>query len=1124
MQHMKMIFRCMLLALVFLPLLMGQSETGSMVGTVTDPSGAVVPGAEVTVRNTGTSVTFVTVTDGSGFWRAPQLIPGVYEVSVTATGFSTTVRKGIEVRVADRLRVDVVLKVGTLSETVEVTGTAPLLQVEDAALGQVIDNKNIVDLPLNGRNWLQLATLAPATVVTSPGAAAGGLSLGVNIGGLSSNQTQFLLDGADNTNLIAAGAAYSPPIDALQEFKVQSNNFTADAAGYSGAVLNAVVKSGTNEFHGNAYEFFRNNVLNARNFFALPTAAKPQFNRNQFGASIGGPFRKNKLFFFLNYDANRQRQANVTTTTVFTDAQKAGNFASALGPSIGTDALGRAVPAGAIYDPFSLQILPSGAAVRDPFPGNIIPPIRINKISKTLIDMVPPPMLPSAANNYVRSISNPLDSDNFLGRVDWAVSSSDNIFTHLGYTSQWNTTDCLFSPPVCGGVGSGGINDSENRQASLGWTHTFSPTIINEFRSGYTRTVSIRDLLDSSVDYNGKYGIPFPYQGPHTGGLAYLSISGYTGIGAAASGGPYFQFVNKYELSDNLTVLRGKHSLKFGFKGSLKLFHNQRSMNYGHGNIDFMGLYTRQIGVAATGSSIADFLLGTGMAARYGNIVDEKDVWRDIEGYAQDKWIVTPKLTVTVGVRYFNNPPSWENRDEVASVLTDLGYRNAVVVVPQGMAEDLFVYVRDTLFPFIKVRRAPELTRSMTLKDYGYFAPRLGIAYQLNKKVVLRTGYGIFYGFPEQVGGNILGVNPPQRLVVSSSANGITPTILIDQPVFGAEPFNRPLVNPDFLSVRNPYSPPEMTQMYNLSIQYEFKPGWLLEVGYQGNRSTHLYVNTQINDAIPALPGDTSSIQSRRIASTKLGNVPLYAPQGSSLYNAGTINLEKRFAGGLGLVANYTWSRALGNTAASAQSPFDLRNTYGPLAFDVRNHVSMSAVSELPFGRGKKFLSHVSPAVNLIVGGWQVNAISTLQGGLRTTPSLSYSLGNTTTNSRPNCIADPTVGAARQPYQWINAAAFAIPSNAEIAAGNFFGNCGAGVIALPGMVNFDVSVLKNFMVRERYKVQFRAESFNFTNTPYFGLTGFFGGSLGTIYGLPNFGKLSSAADPRIIQLGLKVMF
>jgi len=290
-----------------------------------------------------------------------------------------------------------------------------------------------------------------------------------------------------------------------------------------------------------------------------------------------------------------------------------------------------------------------------------------------------------------------------------------------------------------------------------------------------------------------------------------------------------------------------------------------------------------------------------------------------------------------------------------------------------------------------------------------------------------------------------------------------------------------------------------------------------LEVGYQGNRSTHLNTVTQINDATPAMPGSTASIQSRRIASSVLGNVPLYAPQGSSIYNAGTVNLEKRFSGGIGLVANYTWSRALGNTAAGAKSPYNLRDSYGPLSIDVRNHVSLSAVSELPFGKGKRFLGNIPAAADMIIGGWQVNGIGTLQGGLRTTPSLSYSLGNTTSNSRPNCVADPTVGAARQPYNWFNTAAFVAPTTAEVVAGNYYGNCGAGVLARPGLVNFDLSLLKNFTVRERYRVQFRVESFNFTNTPYFGAPG-------TTLGIATFGKISSASDGRVVQLGLKIAF
>jgi hypothetical protein len=1102
-----------LLGFVLAPLLLAQQESGSMIGTVVDPSGSSVPAAEVVVKNRDTGAVFNTRTDVTGVWRAPELAPGVYDVAVSAKGFSTIVREAVEVRVADRLRVDFALQVGGVNETIAVTAAAPLLQVEDAALGQVVDNKNIVELPLNGRNWQQLANLAPATVAAPGGTAP------TNIGGLRSNQTQYFLDGSDDTNLINGGTGFNPPIDALQEFKVQTNDFTAESAGFSGGVLNAAIKSGTNAFHGNAYEFVRNNVFNARNFFAVPTQAKPQFNRNQLGASLGGPFRKNRLFFFLNYDGTRQRQANVTSTTVFSAAQKAGNFSSAVGPVTGTDATGAAVASGMIYDPFSLQNLPNGTAVRSPFPGNIIPASRINPVSASLIAGTPAPELPGSPN-FIRSVSNPLDIDSFVGRVDYTLSSKDTLFTHITYLSQWTTTQCLFGLPLCGGSGAGGVNNAENRQYTAGWTHLFSPSTINQVQLGYVRSGQFRDLLGSNTDYNDQFGIPFPFQGPHMGSLAYLGISGYTGLGGAGTGGPYFQFVNKFEVADNITVIRGAHSFKFGFDGRLKLFHNQWSSNYGHGQEDFTGVFTRQPGFSNTGNAIADFLLGTANDAYFGNIVHEKDIWHDVEGYAQDKWLVTPKLTVSMGVRYIFNPPSYEARDQVASVQVGPGYHNAVIIVPSGMDNATYNLMANNLFAFMPVQRATGLTRGLTYSIHGSFAPRLGLAYQVSPKLVIRSGYGIFYGFPENVGGNILGVNPPSRLVLSTVTNGIDPNILINQAAFGSNPFVTTLTTPDFLSVRDPYSPPEMTNEYNLTVQYEFKPNWLLEVGYLGNHGEHIYLNTSINDAIPALPTDNSSVQSRRIASPLLGNVPWYAPQGNSNYNAMTINVEHRFTTGFSLLANYTQSRAFGNTDVAAKSPYDLRDSYGPMSFDVRSHFTSAIVYELPFGKGKPWLSGVSAAANQIIGGWQVDGIITLQGGIRGTPSLTYSLGKTTTNSRPDVIGDPTQGAAREPYQWINAAAFSIPSSNQIAAGDFFGDAGAGIVAYPGMTNFDFSVLKNFAVKERIRAQFRTEFFNFTNTPFFGSAGALGLSVGT----PTFGKITSAGDPRVVQLGLKVSF
>lgn len=580
----------------------------------------------------------------------------------------------------------------------------------------------------------------------------------------------------------------------------------------------------------------------------------------------------------------------------------------------------------------------------------------------------------------------------------------------------------------------------------------FSAGNLNELRAGYVRNTSLREAVQSNDDLNAQFGIPFPYPGPNVGGMAALTIAGFTQIGTTQHA-PFFQYINKYELSDSYTAIRGAHTLKLGFRAALKLFQNQKNSNWGRGWLDFNGVFTRQPGFNASGSAIADFLTGVANTAQLGSVTNEKDIGRDIEWYAQDKWRVSSKLTVTFGVRYEYNPPSWEARDLISSVVFDRGFVNPQVVVPNGQNDAAFNFMRNTLFPFIPVRRAPELDRGLVHNTHLNFAPRLSIAYQLTPKTVLRTGYGIFYGFPDVVSGAVLTVNPPSKIIISDASNTVDPTLLINRSVFGPAPFNRALTNPNFFSVRSPNFPPELTQMYNLTIQHEFLPNWLFEIGYLGNRSTHVAISTQPNDAYPALPSDNSSPQLRRRVATSLGNLPYLAPQGSSNFNALTLNLEKRFSGGLSLLANYTWSRALGIAPAvtnginntAVQDPFDLHREYGPLEFDIINRVSAAYVYELPFGKGKPILSSASGPLNQIIGGWQVNGIMTWQGGFPLTPSLAFSLGKTFTSSRPNAIGDP-MRTSRQPHDWLNPAAFAIPSDAEVAAGNFYGNAGRGSV------------------------------------------------------------------------------
>jgi hypothetical protein len=488
-------------------------------------------------------------------------------------------------------------------------------------------------------------------------------------------------------------------------------------------------------------------------------------------------------------------------------------------------------------------------------------------------------------------------------------------------------------------------------------------------------------------------------------------------------------------------------------------------------------------------------------------------------------WQVNRKLTITAGVHYTFNPNDWESRDNITNVVFGPGYGNARIVVPPGMAESTFQFVKNTLFPTIPVLRAPELNRGLTYDSNRNFAPCLGIAYQIAPKTVLRTGYGIYYGFPDEA--TDLDVNPPAKLLISSSSNGIDPSIFINQSVFGANPFNRALTNPSFIESRDTYMPPSFIQMYNLNVQRELGHGWLAEVGYMGNRSSRILINLAINDAAPALPSDTSSTQARRRVSTLLGPVNWLGPEGFSNYNALTVNVEKRFSQGLSLLANYTWSRALGvappfqsgiNTTP-VENPTSLKPEYGPLEFDVVGRVSVAHLYELPFGRGKRFLSHLSPPLEIALGGWQINGITTFQGGFPVTPVLGLSLGRTDTNSRPDAIGDPK-NTSRQPNNWLSPAAFAIPSSAAIAAGDFFGNTGRASVREPGLVNFDESIFKSFPLREAVSLQFRAEIFNFTNTPVFGLPS----GLGLTFGSATFGKVLSAGDPRVVQLALKLVF
>jgi hypothetical protein len=620
-----------------------QQESASITGQVTDSSGAIIAGALVAIRNQASGATFTSVTDADGFYRAPQLRPGLYVISVTATGFSTAVRENIEARVNDRLRVDIPMQVGAVSEKILVTGTPPLLQTEDSTIGQVVDNQKIVELPLNGRSWLQLALLSPGAVTYGTYDSYNPQSAVMNLGGNRTSQTDFLIDGADNNSFVVGGGAQAhPPVDSLQEFKVQSNNYSADTGRLGGAVVNATIKSGTNSLHGSAYDFLRNRELNARNYFTSPTASKPQFTRNQFGASLGGPIVRNRLFFFGNYEGHRIRQDSVLARQVFTDAQKAGNFAPQLGNSIGTNADGGAVRAGQIFDPYSLRTLPNGSLVRTPFPGNILPASAMNPATRNLINLVPQPNV-AGSPNFVRNVGSSRDINTTLAKFDWVRSEKDTISGRIiwGDTAQRTAPALGFPADGVRDGGAGGTSEFGQRTGNLTWTHVFRPTDLNDFRVGYLRSTASIINLESDQNLNSQYGIrAFPDPGAPAGGLGVLSVAGFTAIG---SGGTTSQPFVKYELSDSYTAIRGAHTFKFGFRVGEKRFYNQLVCTNCRGTLSFSGVYTNQPGFGASGNAVADFLLGIGASGQFRNRATAYDFSTDYLAYAQDLWRINFK-------------------------------------------------------------------------------------------------------------------------------------------------------------------------------------------------------------------------------------------------------------------------------------------------------------------------------------------------------------------------------------------------------------------------------------------------------------------------------------------------
>ena len=1175
-----------LIVLAFSSLSFAQKDTGSIVGTVKDQTGALVANAKVTVTDVERGPALTTTTNDAGEYVASPLRIGRYTVMVQHPGFKQAVSVPVNLDVQQRIAINVTLQVGQISEAVEVTGAAPLLETETSELGQVVDHKRVANLPLNGRNFAQLALLTAGTAPSEPGARDEG-GFGFSANGARSLQNNFLLDGVDNNSnlpdlLNETNYVIQPSVEALEEFKVQTNAYSAEFGRGNGAIINATIKSGTNQFHGSVYEFLRNEKLDGKNFFDDPTLPIAPYKQNQFGFTFGGPIARNRTFFFVDYEGLRIRQAQTLTSFVPTQAQRGGDFSSqldltspqsALAPNGITmipalDCAGHPTFAGEIFDTRQTQTdpaylsglcgVPFGGYDGSGNPVNMIPQSQFDALAVAITKLYP---LPNVNGNGFNFLSNPVRSEtrnNFDVRVDQKYTDKDYGFFRFSYEDQPSVIPGPFdSTGGDGGGFFGGVEDNSYRSFATSWTHLFQPHLSNEFRLGYNRINSERSQINFDKSSQQLLGIPFPGipDVPGNGGLPQLTFSDISQIGSPTFL-PSHEIQNSYSLLYNLTWVRGAHSIKFGTEIRFEEFTIFQPAAP-RGTLDFGQIFTdNPASTGNSGSGFASFLVGLSDGGSINNL-HNIDYHRPVYAfYAQDDWKLTDRLTLNLGLRYevFTTVKERNNQQATFDLATDS------LVVPKGVNAQL----TPTLAGIIPVRA--NASPGLISPDLNNFAPRVGLAYRVTNKLVMRAGYGIFYGGSEAgpYSNPSMGFNPPFFTIQNfnnpcgeaaanpavqdcSLASAGIPTLSAGFPANALIDPNTPL-----LFSLDPHLVTPYMQQWHLSTQYELPGNTVFEVTYAGSRGLKQYIYLNGNQALPDPSPNPPPLDDRRPFKAIDGFIGWFKSGGQSNYNSLQLRAEKRFSRGLSFLASYTWAHALdiaSNADLGAQNGGDFRDyrfpnrEYGNSDFDIRHRLSLSYLYELPIGHGKAFLGNATGALNYIAGGWQIGGITSFSRGNSFTILDTNSFSNSDGQSRPDLVADPfkagPVAANPDPNcqttisqgglaadrtrvrtSWVNTCAFTDPPFGS------FGDVSRNSVQGPGYQIWDFSLFKNFPISERTKLEFRAEFFNVFNHPnlQFAKSGPQNSINTTTFGTPEFGFLTAARDPRQIQFALKLSF
>ena len=1083
-----------------------QVTTGGIVGVVTDPSGSRVPGVTVTANEVATSTPTSVTSDASGEYSITPLKVGEYTVTFQKTGFQRLVQSNVSIGIGQVVKIDSVLKVGSVTQTVEVTDAPPLLEGETSSLGTIETERRIVELPLNGRNFFKLAFLGPGANEGASGTSAGvgstdnnrpGIALAVN--GLRIFDNNFLLDGFDNNEFGNGTVIIQPPPDSIEEFRVEENSMSAEF-GRGGAMVNILLRSGTNQLHGTAWEFFRNNHLDARNYFA--TTPTP-FQQNQYGGQLGGAIVKDKMFIFGSIQRSDIRRVEPFVSTVPTLAERGGDF-TALGITL--------------KDPYTGGAFPGATS---PY---VIPAGDINSTGQSIVNLfpLPAPGNTSLTNNFIYNAKYKFDETAVEARFDYNVTSKDRIFAHYAIATP-EATNPSWLPGVDGGNSSGVASNLKDRVQSVGvdWTRIARPDLINDARVGFIRYRDDTLPLDFGTNPSATLGIPNSNRGGNSSGLSKIQISGYQPLGDSLWV-PETIVENVYQLADTVSWIHGKHTVKFGmdFRRQQRNFFQQTAPS---GWFQFSGNYS--------GVALADTLLGIPQFSFQDHLAGEDDTrYWDISEFVQDNVRVTPNLTLNVGLRYELSSPAGGKK------IGNFNQTTAVV---------------DTQSPHAGVGF-----------DKTNWAPRLGFAWTALPKTVVRAAGGIFYAAE----GNIfddLGLNPPNLVVLSRNFN-TSQTPQASQLVSSGFPQTIPTVDPNDPAgtVRTTGTIRKIPRIYewNLTIQQELASNWLVQVGYVGTKSNNLFDHESSNLNQPYQPLDTNFSDATGNFGRPYFDVrpnlttvlPLDIARLSMFYNAFQTSAEHRFSSGFNVLAAYTYAKSVGTADGNVQQ-CDVQNAHniaaekGPNTPDFRHRLTVSYVYDLPFGKGKHFGSSAGKVSQATLGGWQVSGVTTVHSGEAFDALLGSDVTNTgATSARPDRIGNPkdfslnvagqaALGCSNPGHQtldcWFNQTAFAVPALAPgQSSAHMFGNTERAVLRGPDLVNFDFSIYKNFQIGERFELKFRSEFFNIFNHPNFGLPNFGsgGGSSGAGFvNVPGGAAITQTATPdtqREIQFGLKLQF